>query len=95
MGCLLASARAANGALVVPQDLPEEANFKTPPPEETEGGWHIVSCPSPHLDRPRTTLGLGDTFMAGSLLVLGTGDTAAGECGSGGMLMPFGQGAVE
>jgi ADP-dependent phosphofructokinase/glucokinase len=35
------------------------------------GGWHIVTCPSPHLQQPRTTLGLGDTFMAGCLLVLG------------------------
>jgi ADP-specific Phosphofructokinase/Glucokinase conserved region len=70
-GCLLAGARAASGALCVPQALPEGAHFGTPPAEETEDGWHIVSCPSPHLERPRTTLGLGDTFMAGCLLVLG------------------------
>jgi hypothetical protein len=71
MGCLLAGARAASGALCVPQVLPEEASFGTPPAEETRDGWHVVSCPSPHLERPRTTLGLGDTFMAGCLLVLG------------------------
>ncbi len=71
MGCLLAGARAANGALIVPQALPAEAQFERPPAEETQNGWHIVSCPSPHLERPRTTLGLGDTFMAGCLLVLG------------------------
>jgi ADP-dependent phosphofructokinase/glucokinase len=71
MGCLMASARAANGTLTVPQTLPAEAHFETPPAEETQDGWHIVSCPSPHVDRPRTTLGLGDTFMAGCLLVLG------------------------
>jgi ADP-dependent phosphofructokinase/glucokinase len=71
MGCLLASARAAEGALIVPRSLPAEAQFGTPPAEEARDGWHIVSCPSPHLDRPRTTLGLGDTFMAGCLLVLG------------------------
>lgn len=71
MGCLLAGARAASGVLSVPQALPEEAHFGTPPAEETRDGWHIVSCPSPHLERPRTTLGLGDTFMAGCLLVLG------------------------
>ena len=64
-------ARAANGALIVPQVLPAEAHFETPPAEETQDGWHIVSCPSPHLHRPRTTLGLGGTFMAGCLLVLG------------------------
>jgi hypothetical protein len=71
MGCLMASARAANGALVVPQALPAEAHFEAPPAEGARAGWHIVSCPSPHVERPRTTLGLGDTFMAGCLLVLG------------------------
>lgn len=71
MGCLLASTRAAAGGLAVPQGLPEGAEFSAPPPEETYQGWHIVSCPSPHLHQPRTTLGLGDTFMAGCLLVLG------------------------
>ena len=71
MGCLLASARAASGAMTVPQALPAAARFDKPPPDETLGGWHVVSCPSPYLERPRTTLGLGDTFMAGCLLVLG------------------------
>ena len=87
MGCLMASARAANGAPTVPQTLPAEAHFETPPGEEKQDGWHIVSCPSPHVDRPRTTLGLGDTFMAGCLLVLGQEKlphaiaTAARACG--------------
>jgi hypothetical protein len=71
MGCLMASARAASGALMVPRALPAKARFAAPPAEEMRDGWHSVSCPSPHLDRPRTTLGLGDTFMAGCLLVLG------------------------
>jgi hypothetical protein len=70
-GCLMASARAASGVLVVPDTLPADAHFETPPAEEKLDGWHIVSCPSPHVERPRTTLGLGDTFMAGCLLVLG------------------------
>lgn len=71
MGCFLASARAAAGGMTVPNGLPVEAQFSAPPPEESLGGWHIVTCPSPHLQQPRTTLGLGDTFMAGCLLVLG------------------------
>lgn len=71
MGCLLASARAAAGGPAIPIALPPEAQFAEPPAEEYGHGWHIVSCPSPHLLRPRTTLGLGDTFMAGCLLVLG------------------------
>jgi hypothetical protein len=71
MGCLLASSRAAAGRLTVPTSLPEQARFEAPPPESQHGDWSIVSCPSPHLRHPRTTLGLGDTFMAGCLLVLG------------------------
>ncbi|GAB0117898.1 ADP-dependent glucokinase/phosphofructokinase [Acidisoma sp. 7E03] len=71
MGCLLASARAAAGRLTVPDGLPAGARFADPPPESRRGDWHIVSCPSPYLRQPRTTLGLGDTFMAGCLLVLG------------------------
>ena len=71
MGCHLASARAAAGGITVPDSLPAAAQFSAPPPEESVSGWHIVTCPSPHLQQPRTTLGLGDTFMAGCLLVLG------------------------
>lgn len=71
MGCLLAAARAAAGRLTCPTALPAEAGFAPPPPEEERQGWSIVSCPSPYLRHPRTTLGLGDTFMAGCLLVLG------------------------
>jgi ADP-dependent phosphofructokinase/glucokinase len=71
MGCLVASARAASGRLIVPTALPDGARFEERPAEENAGGWHVVSCPSPYLARPLTTLGLGDTFMAGCLLVLG------------------------
>lgn len=71
MGCLLASARAAAGGITVPDSLPADAQFSAPPPEGRFGDWQIVTCPSPHLQQPRTTLGLGDTFMAGCLLVLG------------------------
>ena len=71
MGCLLASARAASGHLTIPKSLPADARFEPAPPEGRRGAWSIVSCPSPHLRQPRTTLGLGDTFMAGTLLVLG------------------------
>jgi ADP-dependent phosphofructokinase/glucokinase len=71
MGCLLASARAAAGQLTIPSGLPPGACFEEPPPEVLLGDWSIISCPSPHVRHPRTTLGLGDTFMAGCLLVLG------------------------
>jgi ADP-dependent phosphofructokinase/glucokinase len=30
-----------------------------------------VCCPAPYLEKPAATIGLGDTFLAGTLLVLG------------------------
>lgn len=72
-GCLLASARAAAGRPVVPDGVPTQARFEEPPfaSASLPGGWNTVVVPSPYLDRPVTTLGLGDTFTAGCLLVLG------------------------
>jgi len=73
MGCLLASSRAAAGEPVRPPGAPPAATFQDPPfraGTRRDGSW-LVSCPAPHLRSPATTLGLGDTFMAGCLLVLG------------------------
>jgi len=72
-GCLLSSCRAAAGRPVVPAGPPAKADFATPPfaPEARVGEWRVVAVPSPYLARPVTTLGLGDTFTAGCLLVLG------------------------
>jgi len=36
----------------------------------------IVCCASPYLERPVATIGLGDTFLAGTLLVLGRAEPA-------------------
>ena len=72
-GCLIASARAAAGVPVRPEEAPEGARFDEPPfgaPAQRDGWW-LVSCAAPYLTSPATTLGLGDTFMAGCLLVLG------------------------
>ncbi len=74
-GCLIAATRAACGRPVAPQGLPAGAVLRQPPDAEagdgSHDGWHLVTCPAPWLQRPATTLGLGDTFMAGCLLVLG------------------------
>lgn len=71
-GCLLAAARAAAGQPVVPTGLPPGAVLgPVPPSGALGGGWSAVGCPAPHLARPASTIGLGDTFLAGSLLVLG------------------------
>ena len=72
-GCLLASARAAAGRSVRPQALDAAAQFHPMPfPQQSRhGSWSLVACASPYLEKPATTLGLGDTFTAGCLLALG------------------------
>ena len=77
-GCLLASARAAAGYFSVPEHLPDSARFRIPPlPLSLQrGGWTLACCPAPYLERPAATIGLGDTFLAGTLLVLGSRSAA-------------------
>ena len=77
-GCLIASARAAAGLPVHPEGAPAGAAFDEPPFPEARrrADWWLVSCAAPYLTSPATTLGLGDTFMAGCLLVLGARDGA-------------------
>lgn len=75
LGSLVASTRAGQGRPAVPRDLPPGAAFAEPPElPESLGDWRIVACATPYLAQPATTLGLGDTFMAGCLLVLGRQD---------------------
>ena len=71
LGCLLASARAAAGKPVRKPALPAQAEFTPPPAPECEtqpDGWTIVTVPAPFLRNPASTLGLGDTFTAGTML---------------------------
>ena len=72
-GCLLAATRAANGYFAVPERLPDGARFLPPPLPASlrRDGWSIACCPAPYLEKPAATIGLGDTFLAGTLLVLG------------------------
>lgn len=72
-GCLLASARAASGKPVAPTALDAAARFHPLPFEAMKrcGPWTFVACPSPYIEAPATTLGLGDSFTAGCLLALG------------------------
>lgn len=72
-GCLLASSRAAAGHPVRPTGLDPAARFEVAPLPDVaaHGRWSVVCCASPYLEAPATTLGLGDTFTAGCLLVLG------------------------
>jgi ADP-dependent phosphofructokinase/glucokinase len=72
-GCLLASARAAHGYFATPESLPQGAQLRAPPlpASQRRGGWSVACCPAPYLQKPAATIGLGDTFLAGTLLVLG------------------------
>ena len=81
MGCLLASARAAGGYFTKPERLPDDARFSPPPIADARpsDGYSIVSCPSPFLEKPAATIGLGDTFLAGTLLVLGGSRSTEGS----------------
>ncbi|MQT15417.1 6-phosphofructokinase [Rhizobiales bacterium Sp-1] len=77
-GCAVASARAATGAPVAEPRVDPAAHFDPLPfvsPVRT-GRWTFVACAAPYLEAPATTLGLGDSFTAGSLLVLGRGALA-------------------
>jgi ADP-dependent phosphofructokinase/glucokinase len=53
--------------------VPANAEFHDLPLEKfsISGERFIVCCASPYLERPVATIGLGDTFLAGTLLVLG------------------------
>jgi len=77
-GCLLASARAEKGEPCRPIGVPENAEFHDMPLEKLNrsGERCIVCCASPYLERPVATIGLGDTFLAGTLLVLGRAEPA-------------------
>ena len=72
-GCLTASARARAGQPVKPSRLPDGASLgRSPWPEiaKAPNGGHFVSCAAPYLDNPTTTIGLGDSFLAGTLAIL-------------------------
>jgi ADP-dependent phosphofructokinase/glucokinase len=72
-GCLLAASRAAGGRPAASPSLPVGAKFAALPFAETLalGAWNFVAVASPYIVAPASTLGLGDTFTAGCLLVLG------------------------
>lgn len=72
-GCAIASARAANGEPARTIRTDTLAQFHPLPFDNRvrKGRWTFVACASPYVEKPATTLGLGDSFTAGCLLVLG------------------------
>jgi ADP-specific Phosphofructokinase/Glucokinase conserved region len=73
MGCLLASARAEAGRPLANPHAPAASVFARPPrvpiSERAESGWRVACCAAPFLRNPASTVGLGDTFTAGTMLV--------------------------
>ena len=77
-GCFTASARAQVGHAVDPASARLTATLEPCPwpAIRPANDGHFVSCPAPHLAHPTTTIGLGDSFLAGTLAVLaGVPDT--------------------
>lgn len=74
MGCLLAGTRAAIGIPAYPKAIDARATFATPPLPALarHGDWSVVACASPYLEHPAATVGLGDSFTGGCLLMLGS-----------------------
>ncbi|MGH3545152.1 MAG: ADP-dependent glucokinase/phosphofructokinase [Mycobacteriales bacterium] len=75
VACLLAGARAQHGEPVRPVELPPLARLlptdELPPPAR-HPGLSSVCIPTLWQRRPAATVGLGDTFVAGTLLALGS-----------------------
>jgi ADP-dependent phosphofructokinase/glucokinase len=77
-GSLLASVRAEKGMPSRPVALPQNAEFRDLAWKRVVniGNRAVVSCATPYIERPAGTIGLGDTFLAGTLLVLGGANRA-------------------
>lgn len=71
-GCLVAASRAAAGRPVPRPACPEGAHFGAAPARmiSSVSAWRSAVCvAAPYLAHPASTLGLGDSFTAGCLLV--------------------------
>ena len=72
----MAATRACHGRIAVPDGCPPGAVFSEAPEPRIgrRGRWHLACCATPYLPKPAATIGLGDTFLAGTLLVLSQPD---------------------
>lgn len=69
-GNAFAAARARDGQPTAVSAPAGNASYTDdfPLPGALGNGWQATCVPAPHLRRPATTVGLGDTFIAGVLL---------------------------
>jgi ADP-dependent phosphofructokinase/glucokinase len=72
-GNLMAASRAAHGVPSAELDIHPLATYADDFPRSRDlgAGWRVDCVPSPYLYQPRSTIGLGDTFVAGTLLAHG------------------------
>ena len=70
IGNLLAASRARCGKPTADLAAADGARFATdlPATGPLGDGWRCACAPTPYLARPASTIGLGDTFVAGLLL---------------------------
>jgi ADP-dependent phosphofructokinase/glucokinase len=70
VGNAFAAACARNGEPTAALDPAEEATYTDdlPSSDALDDRWQATCVPAPHLRRPASTIGLGDTFTAGVLL---------------------------
>lgn len=77
-GSLFAATRAFAGVPVVPTACPSGVHFAEVAADcDLADGWAQVTVPSPYRADPVSTIGLGDTFVAGCLLVYAGGAPGA------------------
>lgn len=72
MGCLLAASRAEAGLPSAHPRVPRGARFEPLPAPSISAlpdGRRVVCVAAPYLERPASTVGLGDSFTAGCLLI--------------------------
>lgn len=75
-GSLAAANRAEHGEPQGVWTIPEKARLavETPPSGSVAGGYRASVVATPYLTKPRSTIGLGDTFVSGDLLVQACSD---------------------
>lgn len=73
-GCLVAATRAADGVTHLPDGIPSAAKLDATSIDAfgdiDAPDYRLVAVPSPYVQDPKVTVGLGDTFAAGFLSVL-------------------------
>ncbi|MDT0196734.1 ADP-dependent glucokinase/phosphofructokinase [Arthrobacter sp. AB6] len=70
-GCLAAANKASTGVPQADLTVPPGAVFASAEADQLQQphGWRLSAAVSPYLEKPSSTIGLGDTFVSGDLFV--------------------------